>query len=119
MPVAPDIIITRQKAEILLETHDPLDAGQSLAGAVRLVEGFAYLSILALTDQAFSITIDEASTADGPFTRTATFPSAADGAGQQRVRERFFPCGAYALVTLTNLGGDQSQLDYTVIGVPA
>lgn len=119
LPVAPYIIITRQKAEILLETHEPLFAGQSLVGAVRLVAGFAYLSILALSNQAFSITIEEGNTADGPFVQTATFASSADGAGQQRVCERFFPCGTYALITLNNPGGDMSDLDFTVIGIPA
>jgi hypothetical protein len=118
MFVTPDIIITRQHAEVLLEAHLPLPSGQSPASVVRQVAGFAYLSILALSSQAFSITIEEGNTADGPFAQTATFASGSDGAGQQRVCERFFPCGAYARITLTNLG-IQSRLDFTVIGVPA
>lgn len=118
MPVTPYIIITRQKTEILLETHAPLQPGQSFIGAVREVAGFAYLSILALSSVAFSITIEEGNTADGPFVQTATFASGSDGAGQQRVCERSFPCGTYARITLTNLGA-KSGLDFTVIGVPA
>lgn len=118
MFVTPDIIITRQHAEVLLETHDLLPTGQSPAGAVRQVAGFAYLSILALSSVAFSITIEEGSTEDGPFVQTATLASGSDGAGQQRVCDRFFPCGTYARTTLTNLG-IQSRLDFTVIGVPS
>lgn len=118
MLVTPDSIITRQHAEVLLEAHALLPTGQSPTGAVRQVAGFAYLSILALSIVAFSITIEEGNTEDGPFAQTATFASGSDGAGQERVCERFFPCGTYARITLTNLGV-QSRLDFTVIGVPA
>lgn len=117
--MAPYIIITRQKAEPLVQPSEILGAGAVLVAPVRQVAGYAYLSILGISDQAFQVTIDEASTPDGPFVRTATFTSGADSAGQEQICERFFPCGSYVQVSLTNLGSQQTVLSFQVLGIPA
>lgn len=119
MAEAVNTITTRQKAEELVHSDVPLAGAGQIASKVSLVAGYAAISILSISDQPFSITIDEACDADGEFTRTVTLASVVDAAGNQHICERVAPCGNYAIITLVNGGGQQTLLSFCALGIPA
>lgn len=118
MAEAVNTITTRQRAEPILHTEVALGAGESFENKVYLVAGFNTLSILAISDQAFSVTVDESCDTETPFTRTQTIASEVDAAGNQRICTRINPCGNYAIITLVNGGAPQSFLSFCVLGIP-
>jgi hypothetical protein len=119
MPENPPFIIpTRQKADVLFHTSDPLAAGGSFIPArPALVLGYDTVAILAISDQPFGLSIEEACDADGPFVQTNTLTSSAAG-GFQRICARIRPCGAYMTIALGNLGAAMEELDFCAQGIP-
>ncbi len=82
-----------------------------------LVAGYSAVNFFALSDQAMTLTIEEANDAEGPFAVVATFTSAAAGA-LQAIRQRFTPVGSFMRVTLTNTGGAETVLSFKGVGLP-
>lgn len=119
MPGNPPFIIpTRQKADTLFRTTEPLTSGSSFVPPKpALVLGYDVVAILAISDQPFGISIEEACDADGPFVQTSTLASSAVG-GVHRICARVRPCGAYMTLALGNLGGDMTELDLCAQGIP-
>lgn len=54
------VIPTRQRTDVLFQSFDPLGAGASFTSEIARVAGYGQVSILAVSDQPFSITVTEA-----------------------------------------------------------
>lgn len=113
----PHVIATRQKADELFESSAPLGAGATFTSQPRRVIGYDTIAILAISDQPFAITVEEACEADGTFVQTQTIPSSLV-AGVQQVCTRIRPCGAFMVLALGNLGAAMTALDFCGQGVP-
>lgn len=117
MPKAINVIPTRQKADLLFSTDTPLGAGATFVSPIREVDGYNAVTFLAIASTAFTIVVNEACEAGGPFVETATLTSSVV-AGQNVVCARVFPCGSFMRTSLGNLGGAQTALSYCAHGVP-
>jgi hypothetical protein len=117
MPAALNAIATRQDAEVLFQRDAPLGAAASFISPVRRVEGYFAVNLLAISDQSFSIVVEEGCLGTGPFVQTATYTSSLV-LGVQRVCVQHFPCGSFMRTTLGNLGPAQGFLSYCGLGLP-
>lgn len=117
MPEAINSIPTRQLTEALFKSDDRLAAAGSFVSPVKLVAGYHAIEFLVITDQMFSLVVEEACRPTGPFVQTASYTSTSVGTQQQLCR-RHFPCGPYMRVTLGNLAGDQTFLSFCGTGLP-
>jgi hypothetical protein len=116
--MAPYVIPVRQHSEPLFVLLTPIGASASFQFPVREVAGFDVVNFLAISNLAFQIRVEEASTADGPWTPITTFASA-PVAGLQQVCDRVFPCGRFMRVFLDNLAPSlQSTLEFIGYGLP-
>lgn len=118
MPSGANVVQTRQRPEELFRRASPLGASEELESDVKLVAGYDSLALFSVSDQAFSIVIEEANHEDGPFVVTGTYASAASGANQY-VCTRHRPCGTYAKIRLENGGAAMGLLKSVVAGIPA
>lgn len=118
------VIQTRQKAELLFEVVSPLGAAPSatlgvsktFASPPRLVQGYGAINFLIISDVAFTLRIQEASTPAGPWAQTVSQASALDAAtGNQFICLQVAPCGAYMRVFVDN--GPAAQGSFTLEGV--
>ncbi len=114
------LIPTRQKAdEIFSSPPRPLVAGETYSSQVRLVQGYSAIAFLIVSDQAFQLRVEEATSPSGPWTSTLTSASSVDVAsGAQKIAERIFPSGLYMRIFVDNLAGDETFLDLSGIGIP-
>lgn len=116
--MAPYVIPVRQHSEPLFVLLAPIGASVSFQFPVREVAGFDIVNFLAISNLAFQIRVEEASTADGPWTPITTFTSAPVG-GLQQVCDRVTPCGRFMRVFLDNLVPSlQSTLEFIGYGLP-
>lgn len=113
----PHVIATRQKADELFGTTVPLGAGSSIASAIRRVEGYDTIAILAASDQPFTISVRESCTEDGTFPQTQLLTSAVV-AGVNQIRTRVRPAGEFMQLVLENTGGPMTQLEFCGTGIP-
>lgn len=81
------------------------------------VAGYSAVNFFAISDQAMTLTIEEANDAEGPFAVVQTFTSAAAGP-LQIIRQRFSPVGSFMRVTLANTGGAETVLSFKGVGLP-
>jgi hypothetical protein len=63
------VIPTRQKTNVLLQTSSPLAAGESFTSPIAGVDGFNQVAILAVSDQPFTIIVNEAPGLPPPLAR--------------------------------------------------
>lgn len=113
----PFVIATRQKADPLFGSDVPLGAAGTFTSPVRQVVGYDSIAILAISDQPFTITVEEACEPDGQYAQTQTLSSALVG-GVQQICTRIRPCGAFMILALGNTGAPMSTLDFCAYGVP-
>jgi hypothetical protein len=116
-------IPTRQKADPLFESSVPIQNGSSLATDVKRVSGYAQVSIFALSDQPFTIVVEEAavvkSDGTGNFAQTQATIASATVAGQEQVVTRIQPFGNFMKMTLANASGsNQTFLSFLAQGLP-
>lgn len=117
------IIETRQKAERLFETAQPLDASGSIVLPVREVRGYAEILLFGVSDQPFGVNIEEApnlaAVQAGRFVQTeATILSTVVGSFQQ-VKTRVAPLGSYMRITIGNLAASpMTVFDFLAQGLP-
>lgn len=97
----------------------PLGAGASIGFGPVEIDGYSAISVLAISDQPFTVTFFEGIIPAGPFPVTQTFASVAAGTGFV-VAQRFAPVGSYLKMTiLNNAGVPETVLSLVVQGVPA
>lgn len=120
MPEAFETIATRQRSETLFEIGGPLDPGKCVTTPSRLAAGFSAVGILGISDQPFTVEVDEACSPDGPFVATQTLTSAVDPVtGLNFVCARVQPCGPHMTLTLCNAGPSPTTvLDLCGTGIP-
>lgn len=118
MPETEFTIGTRQRADVLFHSDEPLGAGQSVSSGILDVRGYGTISILGSSGPTFTVSVREACFPDGVLIEVSSLPSAASGPSQV-VCERINPCGAFVEIALTNTGGaPQGSLDFCVQGLP-
>lgn len=118
MPENPGFeIATRQRADLLFRFTVPLGAGSSVVSDIRDVLGYDSIAILAISDQAFTIGVEEACTSDGDFSTTQVLTSALVN-GLNQICTRILPCGAFMKLTVTNTGAPMTVLDVASQGIP-
>lgn len=112
-------IATRQKVDILFgPIQRPIPALSSVVLPVREVSGYGRINFLASSAQPFTMLVEEASLAAGPFAQTRTFSSAFDPvSGLETLCDQVFPCGSFMRVTVTN-GGLPASVDIFGNGLP-
>lgn len=121
MPEAFETIATRQRSELLFEAPPPpLGAGACVTLPVRLVEGFSAIGFFGVSDQPFTVSIEESCSAAGPFSVTQVLTSALDPvSGLQVVCDRVAPCAPHMQVTICNTGlAPATILDVCGTGIP-
>lgn len=117
----------RQKVGLLFpvrppNTPDPfpilLGAGASVVYGPFELDGYATVTILASSDQPFTLVIAESVVSGGPFVQTQSFASSAVGP-LQVVQQRFAPSGSFGKATMTNVGAvRQAQISILGQGIP-
>lgn len=115
-------IPTRQKADLLFSTEIPLIVGDFFIAPVRRVAGYAEIPVFALSDQPFTIQVEEATDVEedgsGNFVQTQTLTAVAVGP-LWLVCQRIRPCGSFMQMTLGNMGvTDMGSLNFAVQGLP-
>lgn len=116
--MAPYVIPVRQHSEPLFVRLEPIGASASFEFPVREVAGYDIVNFLAISNLAFQIRVEEASSSDGPWTPVATFASVLVS-GLQQVCDRVAPCGSHMRVFLDNLvASPESFLEITGLGLP-
>lgn len=114
----PHVIATRQKADILFDTDTPLAAAGTFTPDEREVLGYDSIAILAIADQPFTITVQEACTAGGQYVVTQTLASS-PVSGVEAICTRIRPCGAFMIMELDNPGATaMTSLDFCAQGIP-
>lgn len=116
-------IPTRQKADPLFESEDPINDGASFTTEVKRVSGYAQIAIFALSDQAFSITVEEAAVVNpdgtGNFAQTQPTIASVLVAGQEQIVTRITPFANYMKMTLANgSGANQTFMSFLAQGIP-
>lgn len=113
-------IATRQKADVLFgPLARALGASVSQVLPVRRVAGYARVNFLGISAATFTILVEEANEAEGPFAQITTLTSALDPVtGLQRICERLAPCGTFMRLTVTNTGATRSAISLLVNGLP-
>lgn len=119
MPNYPGFVIpTRQKTDVLFHSSTPLPIGGTFDPPVAEVAGYNSVAFLAVSDQPFAITVEEACSPDGPFVQTSTLTSTVV-AGQNQVCARVPPCGSFMRTSLGNLGAAaMTSLSFCAQGIP-
>lgn len=114
------VMSTRQKADLLIENHSLLPAGETFTSPVRQVDGYSALNILAISNEPFTVTVFMACTDDGPFAAVEQFVSGADFTTLfQMVCERIASCGMFARIEVQNTSGNpQEQFELCLTGLP-
>jgi hypothetical protein len=113
----PHVIATRQKTDALFGTTTPLVGGGTFTSPVRRVAGYDVIAILAVSDQAFTIAVQEACESGGPFVQTQVLSSALVG-GVQQIRTRIRPAGEFMILALSNGGTPMTMLEFCGTGIP-
>lgn len=101
------VITTRQKADMLwLASLVALQAaGKTQMLPVVEVDGYQMVSLLLISDQPFTISIQESVSPTGPFIPTDFFSSVVDAAsGLQTIIAKVKPAGAFMSAVVTNTG---------------
>jgi hypothetical protein len=84
----------------------------------RKVAGYSAVNFLGISDQPFSVLIEEACESDGTYVTVVTLTSVAAGA-LQRISARHLPSGNFMRITPTNTGGSaQTIFDLCGTGLP-
>lgn len=112
---------TRQKTDSLWNSFGALSpAGQTLESPVFTVKGYAALSILVISDQAFQVRLKEAASPGGAFIQTTVQASSTDPAtGLQKVALRATTSGSFAQAFIDNQGAEtQKTLQVSILGLP-
>lgn len=116
------IIPTRQKADGLFETSEPLLTGGVFLSDVAEVSGYAKVSFFASSDQPFGLNVEEAVSVkvdgSGNFVQTDPTFLATLAGGIWSVTARIQTFGRFMKVVLGNLGADMSFLSFQGRGVP-
>jgi hypothetical protein len=111
------VIPTRQKSDVLFRLTTPLGAGSSVPIDARRVLGYDSIAFLAVSDQPFSISIQEACDPDSGFAQTQVLSSSVAG-GQNVVCTRIEPCGALMRLLIANPGPAMTLFDLSGQGIP-
>lgn len=112
------VIATRQKADLLFgPIPDRLTGGDTYVSPIRLVSGYARINFFGAADVPFTLLIEEACHADGPWAQTESFASAPDALGVQTICELVFPCGTYMRVSVANAGAT-APISFCGYGLP-
>jgi hypothetical protein len=116
-------IPSRQKSDVLFESDQPLGAGASFATGVARTTGYAQVSIFAVSDQPFSIIVEEAvivkPDGTGNFAQTQATLNSVSVGGIEQVATRITPFGNFMKMVLTNPGGTpEAYLNFLVQGLP-
>jgi hypothetical protein len=118
---------TRQKSDVLFQTQVPLKAGASIGLGPAECDGFSSLSILAVSDQPFTITLFEALVPGGPFVQTQVFTSVSSSGVQSgpfplvaagpgfAIAQKFFVTGSFVKATVQNTGSVAETLLSAVV----
>ena len=111
---------TRQKADVLFSSEEPLEGSAMLAAGPAEVMGYSVAAFLAITDRPLRIRVEEACAEEGPWAVTATLSSSFDPASQlERVCARVAPCGSFMRVFLDNLSASpEGILRFCALGLP-
>lgn len=106
----PPFLLGASETIVIPAQPAPLSLGKKVAG-------YSAINFLAISDQGMTLIIEEANDPTGPFVQTGSFASEVMGT-LQGICERFFPCGSYMRVTLSNTGGAQTVLSFKGVGLP-
>lgn len=117
MPDAINIISTRQETEDLAHTAEPLGIGGSFVSNIVLVAGYDHVSLFGVSDQAFTVQIEEACLAEGPFVVTKSINSSLSGS-QQALCSQVEPCGVFMRISVWNGLLPMGSLSFCATGVP-
>lgn len=99
------IIPTRQKADRLFESDEPLGPGEEVCLDARTVAGYDQIRILATADQPFRVRVQEGCSCEGPFGVTTTLTSVPGSvAGTHVLCESVQPCGSHMVLCPANTG---------------
>lgn len=111
---------TRQKADVLFSSDEPIGGSDTFSSAAAEVRGHSVVTFLAISDRPFRIRVEEACSGDGPWALTATLPSAFDTVSQlERACARVAPCGSFMRAFLDNLSAaPQRVLRFCSLGLP-
>lgn len=100
-------VLTRQKSDLLFSSQVPLAPAGAFVSLPELVSGYAFVVILAISDQPFAINIEEATEVDvkgnGNFVQTQAIMLSQPVGGEQKVSVRINPIGKYMKLELGNL----------------
>jgi hypothetical protein len=118
MPQGSNAILVGQGAVALIASKKKLPSSGTFLSPIRKVDGFGLLSILAVSDASFSVTIEESNQVDGPFVQTHAFASSIVS-GYSAILERFAPSAIFLKLTLSNGVAPQGLLDFVLYGLPA
>lgn len=112
------VIPTRQKTDSFFTTRDPIaPPAMTFSSGVTRVEGYGAVAIFAVSDQPFTIEVNEAAFSDGTFVTTQTLASALVD-GSQVVNTRITHNSSFMELVLTNTGGLQTVLETNALGIP-
>lgn len=118
MPGSMNSIQTRQGFEELFGTKLPLTPPSTFVTPAKEVAGYDSIAVLAVSDVAFEIQIQEACSFDGEYAVTQTLASAVTPDGFQAICERIQPCGAFMKMTAVP-GAPQGAFSFCSYGIPA
>lgn len=118
MPELPGFVIpTRQKSDLLFRLVTPLGGGSSVPIDKKRVLGYDSVAILAISDQPFTISVQEAPDSNSLFVQTQNLASAVVG-GRNVVCTRIPPCGAFMQLLVANPGPAMTVFDLSGQGIP-
>lgn len=113
----PFVMATRQKTDELFGSTVPLGAVATFTSPVKRVAGYDVVAILAISDQAFTISVRESCEEGGLFPQTQLLASALVG-GVQQIRTRIRPAGEFMQLILNNPGAAMTSLEFCAKGIP-
>lgn len=112
-------IVTRQKVDRLFGPTDLLAALATFSSEVRRVAGYGSVTFLIVSDQPFTLRVEEAPESDGPWVQTESQTSILDPvSGNQFICTDVRPCGSFMRIFVDNTGGLQTIFDLNVGGLP-
>jgi len=114
------IIPTRQKADLLFSSSEPILAGQVVEFPVRLVAGYSSLRVFAVADQPFQGDGDGSCSKDGPFGDLEGAPSSVDPVTGLNFLCLVIPhCYPYVKLIFTSLSAvDMQRFSLCLHGLP-
>lgn len=115
-----ETIATRQKADRLFgPVTEHLAALATYQSNPMRVSGYGSVNFLIVSDQAFTLRIEEAHLPEGPWVETESRSSALDAAsGNQFLCLTVQPCGILMRIFVDNTGGAQALFDLSGTGLP-